>query len=102
MTIQPIDPDNAASGISSVPNAVAPSGDHNADAGLFSSVMDGVKEASKALETAQTSETAFANGSGGLQEMVFERARADALLSIASSAASKATQSLNTILNMQV
>jgi hypothetical protein len=34
--------------------------------------------------------------------MVFDRARADALLSVASSAASKAVTALNTILNMQV
>lgn len=102
MTIQPIDPDSAIGAPSAVPSVTQTPPDANGDAGLFSSVLDGIKNASSALETAQQSETAFANGSGNLQEMVFERARADSLLSIASSAASKATQALNTIINMQV
>ncbi|MGH7708623.1 MAG: hypothetical protein ACREM6_11990 [Vulcanimicrobiaceae bacterium] len=72
------------------------------DTTLFEGAMEAMRSAGEALGQADSAEHAFVSGQGGLQEMVFERARADALLSVASSAASKATQSLNTILNMQV
>jgi hypothetical protein len=73
-----------------------------ADGGLFGGLVSELGSASTALGKAQQAEQAFAGGRGGLQEMVFERARADAILSVASAAASKASQALNTILNMQV
>ena len=73
-----------------------------ADGGLFNGLVGGLESAGAALEQAQHAERAFASGRGGLQEMVFERARADSILSVASAGASKAAQSLNTILNMQV
>ncbi len=58
--------------------------------------------ASHALSRADAAERAFANGRGGLQEMALERAQADVALSIASAAASRVAQSLQTILGMQV
>ena len=73
-----------------------------ADAELFDGALASLRATGDALAAAEHSEQAFASGRGGLQEMVFERARADALLSVASSAASKAATALNTILNMQV
>jgi flagellar hook-basal body complex protein FliE len=73
-----------------------------ADNALFHGALDAARATGDALERAEHSEQAFVSGRGGLQEMVFDRARADALLSVASSAASKAATALNTILNMQV
>jgi flagellar hook-basal body complex protein FliE len=58
--------------------------------------------ASDALGRADLAERAYANGTGGLQEMVLERAYADVALSLATAAASRATQSLSTILGMQI
>ena len=58
--------------------------------------------ASSALDRAGRAESAFRAGRGGLQEMVVERAQADVVLAMAAAAASHATQSLSTLLNMQV
>jgi flagellar hook-basal body complex protein FliE len=58
--------------------------------------------ASGALGRAERAESAFLRGRGGLAEMIVERARADALLSLAAAAGSRAAQSLSTILGMQV
>ncbi len=81
-----------------IPPVAAPA----ADVELFSGLTAAFSAAGTSLQRAQSAETAFTSGSGGLQEMVFERARADAILNVASATATKATQSLNTILNMQV
>jgi flagellar hook-basal body complex protein FliE len=58
--------------------------------------------AGEALGRAELAESAFLAGRGGIAEMVVERARADALLSLAAAASSRAAQSLSTILGMQV
>lgn len=55
-----------------------------------------------ALAHAGSAEHAFAVHSGGLQEMVLERAQADVLLSLATATASRTAQALSTILGMQV
>lgn len=69
----------------------------------FADVLGGaLGAATTALGRADSAETAFAAGRGGLQEMVLERAQADVALSIASAAASRAAQSLSTILGMQI
>lgn len=54
------------------------------------------------LERAEGSENAYASGTGTLQHAVYERARADVALGIAVAAASRATQALQSVLNMQV
>ena len=59
-------------------------------------------EAGAALQRADGAERAFASGRGGMQEMVLQRAQADIALSLASAAASRASQALSTILGMQV
>jgi flagellar hook-basal body complex protein FliE len=87
--LPPGEPDAAASSVS-------------ADGGLFGGLVAEFGSASSSLEKARQAEEAFAAGRGGLQEMVFERARADAVLSVAGAGASKAAQALNTIVNMQV
>ncbi len=54
------------------------------------------------FEGASRAEDRFAAGAGDLQTAVYERARADVALSVASAAAQRAVQGLQTILNMQV
>ncbi len=72
-------------------------------AGAFAAALGGAfARASDALERAGSAERSFVAGHGGLQEMVLERAQADIALQIASTAASRATQALSTILGMQV
>jgi flagellar hook-basal body complex protein FliE len=58
--------------------------------------------AGASLTRADAAETAFTRGTGGLAEMVIERARADIALSVAATGAQRAAQALNTLLGMQV
>jgi flagellar hook-basal body complex protein FliE len=67
--------------------------------GVFGSLVDA---AGTALARADSAEAAFARGSGGLQEMVVERARADITLAVATTGAQRAAQALNAILGMQI
>ena len=90
MKITPLLPDIA------LPTTAAP---HDGDASDF---LSAVNAASGTLMKADKAENAFAAGSGGLQEAVFERARADIVVSIASAAASRTAQALNTVLGMQM
>ncbi len=84
-----------------VPDAPAvPEQDETAPFG--STFGDALNAASSALTRAQGAESAFMSGRGGLQEMVVERAQADVVLALAATTASRTTQSLATILNMQV
>ena len=61
-----------------------------------------LERTSDALTRADGAERAFIAGRGGLQELVLERAQADIALAVAGAAASRAAQSLSTILGMQV
>ena len=54
------------------------------------------------LEQATNAEDAFANGGGSLQAAMYERARADVALSVATAAAGRMAQAINALLNMQV
>ncbi|MBC5829073.1 MAG: hypothetical protein GIW98_02640 [Candidatus Eremiobacteraeota bacterium] len=67
--------------------------------GDFSAALDGSGEA---LLRADRSEAAFASGGGTLQDAIFERAKADVVLSVASAAAQRTAQALSTILSMQI
>ena len=51
---------------------------------------------------AERAEDAFASGAGDLQSAIYERARADVALSVATAAAQRTAQALQSILNMQV
>ena len=82
-----------------VPDAPGARTDTSADASAFGTMHDA---AGARLDAADQAETAFANGSGGLQEMVVSRAQADVALQIAAAAAQHAVQSINTLLGMQV
>lgn len=68
----------------------------------FSGIVNSLDGAHQALEGAQQAENAFIAGKGGLQEMIFERARADSILQVASSVASKGAQAISSIMNMQL
>jgi flagellar hook-basal body complex protein FliE len=80
----------------------APAGAPSNDAVGFGNLVDLFAKGGGTLEKAASSEHAFAAGSGDLQAMVLDRAQADIVLSAATTAASRVTQSLQTILNMQV
>lgn len=65
----------------------------------FGKILDDV---GTLLGKAQSAENAFAAGGGDLQSAIYERARADVVLSVATAAAQRTAQALQTILNMQV
>lgn len=68
-------------------------------ASAFASALD---EAGSLLEKAERAENSFAAGTGDLGSAIYERARADVALAVTAAAASRAAQSLQSILNMQV
>lgn len=88
MTVEPIVPDIAPA---------APQQD--ADASRFGDILNGL---GATFARADSAENAFARGSGNLVEAVYERAQADVALSVASAAAQRAAQALQTVLSMQV
>ncbi len=69
------------------------------DASAFARALDG---AGAALNRAENAEDAFGAGGGDLQTAVYERARADVILAVATAAAQRTAQALQSILNMQV
>lgn len=93
MRVEALVPDTAAG------MAVRSSISGGTAAGGFAQLVDA---AGAALAKADAAETAFAQGTGGLQEMVVERARADITLSVAATGAQRAAQALNTLLGMQI
>lgn len=70
-----------------------------AENGGFARALDA---AGSALARAQGAEDAFAGHHGSLQDAVFERAQADVLLSIATAAAQRSAQAVQSVLNMQI
>lgn len=87
MRVEPLLPDAAA------PPPQAPG------AAAFARTLDALGEA---LQRAQTSEDAFAAGSGSLQDAMYDRARADVALSVATAAAQRCAQAVQSLLNMQL
>ena len=71
----------------------------SAESSSFGKVLD---DLGAVLSKANRAEDAFAAGNGDLQSAVYERARADVVLSVATAAAQRTTQALQSILNMQV
>ena len=88
MRIDPILPDTANGVPQRRPNAAG-----------FAQLVDA---AGAQLDRADAAEAAFAQGRGGLAEMVVERARADVSLSVAVTGAQRAAQALNSVLGMQI
>jgi len=74
-------------------------GVRGADAAGFGKLLD---DLGSVLGGAEHAEDAFATGVGDLQTAVYERARADVALSVATAAAQRTAQALQSILNMQV
>lgn len=71
----------------------------NAQTAEFGKILDGL---GSVLDGAEHAEDAFAAGTGDLQTAIYERARADVALSVATAAAQRTAQALQSILNMQV
>ena len=69
------------------------------DAGAFGRALD---SAGRALQAADHAEDAFAAHGGRLQDAVCERAQADVVLSIATAAAQRTAQAVQSILSMQI
>jgi flagellar hook-basal body complex protein FliE len=82
-----------------LPDAPASRGDSPADVSAFGRALDA---AGAALRGAQDAEDAFAAGSGSLQDAVYERARADVAVAVATAAAQRCAQAVQSVLNMQV
>jgi flagellar hook-basal body complex protein FliE len=73
--------------------------DAPADGAAFSQTLDAL---GATLDRAQRAEDAFAAKAGSLQDAVYERARADVALAVATAAAQHAAQAIGSVLNMQV
>ena len=84
-----------------VPDAPAGAGVHD-DSGGASAFARALDALSGLLTGANRAEDSFAYGQGSLQAAVYERAQADVALAIATSAAQRAVQSVQSLLNMQV
>jgi flagellar hook-basal body complex protein FliE len=82
-----------------LPDAPAPPPDSTGDAAAFARTLDALGDA---LAGADRAEDAFANGSGTLHQAVYERARADVALSVATATAQRLAQAVQSVLNMQV
>jgi flagellar hook-basal body complex protein FliE len=54
------------------------------------------------LTNATQAEDAYASGAGSLQEAMYERAQADISLSVATAAAQRAAQAIQTLMNLQI
>jgi flagellar hook-basal body complex protein FliE len=82
-----------------VPDAPPASRSTAAQPNAFEKILD---DLGAVLGKAENAEDSFAAGAGDLQTAVYERARADVALSVATAAAQRAAQALQSILNMQV
>ncbi|HVA29322.1 MAG TPA: hypothetical protein VNF68_14160 [Candidatus Baltobacteraceae bacterium] len=69
------------------------------DASAFAKILD---DLAAVLGRADGAETAYAHGAGNLGDAIYERARADVALSVATAAAQRTAQALTTVLNMQI
>ena len=88
MRVEPLIPD-VAPAAPATPSGAAP----------FAAVLDAVRAT---LERAQGAEDAFAARRGSLQDAIYERARADVALAVATAAAQHAAQAVQSVLNMQI
>jgi len=81
------------------PDTASPSSNPPSDPSAFEKALDAI---GVVLDGATRAENAFARGAGSLQDAVYERARADVALSVATAAAQRSAQALQSILNMQL
>jgi flagellar hook-basal body complex protein FliE len=101
MTVTPLPSIGSPATAPFEPDAPIESGAPAADA-FGSALWSALNSATDAFHRADAAEHAFVQGKGGLQELVLERAQADVMLAVATTAASRATQSLSAIFNIQV
>ncbi|MGB8909128.1 MAG: flagellar hook-basal body complex protein FliE [Candidatus Cybelea sp.] len=73
--------------------------DRTGDGLGFSQALDALGDA---LSGASSAEDDFAYGRGTLHDTIYERARADVALSVATATAQRIAQAVQSILNMQV
>jgi flagellar hook-basal body complex protein FliE len=78
---------------------VPPLPERTGDGVGFSQTLDALGEI---LADASRAEDDFAYGSGTLQDAIYERARADIALSVATTTAQRIAQGVQSVLNMQV
>jgi flagellar hook-basal body complex protein FliE len=65
----------------------------------FGRALDAIGDA---LAGATKAEDVYANGGGSLQDAMYRRAQADIALSVATAAAQRAAQAVQTLLNLQI
>jgi hypothetical protein len=63
---------------------------------------DFVDEIGRILTNATNAEDAYASGTGNLQNAMYERAQSDIALSVATAAAQRAAQAVQTLMNLQI
>ncbi len=78
-----------------VPQATPVSNDQTG----FGNALDAI---GKVLSDATKAEDAYAGGTGDLQDAMYRRAQADVALSVATAAAQRAAQAVQTLLNLQI
>ena len=86
------------------PSAATNTNSSSSTGGLvdFGGLVESFRNTSGALDNAAKAENAFLQGHGNMLEMVFERVKADTLLQVDQAFASKVTQSVSTLMNLQV
>ncbi|MGB6985369.1 MAG: flagellar hook-basal body complex protein FliE [Candidatus Aquilonibacter sp.] len=65
----------------------------------FAQALDAI---GNVLTDATQAEDAYASGAGSLQDAMYQRAQADVALSVATAAAQRAAQAVQTLLNLQI
>lgn len=91
MNVTPLVPDVAPD--------LAPPSPAGGDGAAFGRLLDA---AGAVLSAADGAERAFVQHTGGLAEMVVERARADIALQVAAATAQRVAQGVQTLLGMQI
>lgn len=103
MTVAPLPPVAPISPAFEPDVAVDGAASSSSSTGAFGAALrSALGEASHAFDRAASAESAFVAGRGGLQEMIVERAQADIVLALATSAATRTAQSLSAVFNLQV
>ncbi|HZZ65318.1 MAG TPA: flagellar hook-basal body complex protein FliE [Candidatus Baltobacteraceae bacterium] len=82
-----------------IPDAPATSASARHDSAAFENVLNGL---GSVFASANAAEDRFANGGADLQQAIYERARADVALAVATAAAQRTAQALQSVLSMQV
>ncbi|MGD0967533.1 MAG: hypothetical protein ABR949_04520 [Candidatus Aquilonibacter sp.] len=65
----------------------------------FAAALDAIGQV---LDGATQAEDTYASGGGSLQDAMYQRAQADVVLSVATAAAQRAAQAVQTLLNLQI